>query len=557
MRKFIFISILFFAFLSGCKKDEFNVPDDFIVYVHRFENEAKLRGKIIDTQKIGLKVEFADFTGKDYVGLTTYEDPITIQLDRTYWNSNSEIFREFVLFHELGHGILGIHEHRNDTLPDGEWKSIMRGPPANSQDHKIEYDKHRDYYLDELFLDNVKHPAWSYKPAIIELISTDTDFGLLTVNSGKSKILTIKNKGNKQVFINSINASDGFSSNFTGSIQPNDTINVSFKFSPTEQKQYSGVIEINHSITNDTEIQPLTFKLIGEGSASFAIGEWTEIGVFQGAARYEAASFSLNGSGFVCLGRTYNNSMTNEIYEYNSASQWVKKNNFPGVSRNLPIGFSINGKGYLGLGLKRNDFWEYDYSTDTWTKKSDFPGQARVNSVCFSTSKKGYVGLGDDGFSLFKDFWEYDPVSDKWTQLPDYPGKANIYAAAFTVNDRIFVGTGCDGDNAVGHANSDFWEYNSSTKIWTRKSDFAGGKINSAIAFSINNYGYLGGGIREDGNSTDKSFWEYDPVKDKWSKKAYMLDFSTGGVYYSNGNKGYFGIGYMTSPYYWEFNPGK
>ncbi|MCX6247634.1 MAG: hypothetical protein NTW10_07865 [Bacteroidetes bacterium] len=48
---------------------------------------------------------------------------------------------------------------------------------------------------------------------------------------------------------------------------------------------------------------------------------------------------------------------------------------------------------------------------------------------------------------------------------------------------------------------------------------------------------------------------EYDPVTDKWAEKADMPDFSSGGVYYGTGNRGYFGLGYMTSPYYWEFNP--
>ena len=555
--KCILILISFSVLLPGCKKITFDVPDEFNVYVQRFENEGRLRGKSIDIKKQGLIVEFADFTGQDIVGLTKYEDPIRIQIDRTYWNENSDIYREFVMFHELGHGfwafmiiVMILYLMENGKVLCVAHLLILRHIILNMRNTGIII-----WMNYSLIMLNIL-PGHT-EQALIELISTDTAFGLLPVNSQKSKILTIKNKGNKEVFINSINASDCFSSNFTGSIQPNDSINVSFIFSPTEQKQYSGVVLINHSILNDTEIQPLTFELSGEGSTSFAIGEWIEKTPFPGAARYESASFSLNGSGFVCLGRTYNESLTNEIWEYNTANQWVKKSNFPGVSRIYPIGFSINGKGYLGLGIQGNEFWEYNYSMDAWTKKSNFPGQGRVNSVYFSTSKKGYMGLGYDGSSLFKDFWEYDPVSDKWTQLPDYPGNANIYAAAFAVNDRIFVGTGCDGLNAVGHANSDFWEYNASTKNWIRKSDFAGGKTNSAISFSINNYGYLGGGIKEDGNTTDNSFWEYDPVKDKWSKKAYMLNFSTGGAYFSAGNKGYFGIGYMTSPYFWEFNPNK
>lgn len=557
MRSYILLAIIFFALLSGCKKEDYNVPDDFLFYVQTFENEASLRGRTIDIEKEGLKVEFADFTGKDYVGLTNYENPVRIQIDKHYWNSAPDPYREFVLFHELGHAFLGIHEHRNDTLPNGDWKSIMRGPPANGDEHKVDYVNHRDYYLDELFLDHVEHPAWSFRSAIIELAATDTAFGLLPVNAKKSKNLTIKNKGNKQVIINSIQATDGFSSNFTGSIQPNDSINVSLTFSPTEQKQYSGDVEIYHSILNDTEIKPLDFKLTGEGSTSHATGKWFDITPFPGAARYEAASFTINGNGFVCLGRTYSNTVTQEIWEYNSSGQWVKKNDFPGPSRNYPIGFSINGKGYLGLGRMKNDFWEYNYSTDSWTRMSDFPGQGRIMSVYFSTSEKGYLGLGlgYNSATHFNDFWEYDPVSDEWTQLPDYPGEANIYAAAFTINDRIFVGTGCDGWTAAGHANSDFWEFDASANQWIRRSDFAGGKTAFAISFSVNNYGYLGGGSKEDGTGTDHSFWEYDPVNDKWSKKAYMPDFSYGGAYFGADNKGYFGIGFMTSPYFWEFDP--
>ncbi|MCK7482835.1 MAG: ImmA/IrrE family metallo-endopeptidase [Candidatus Moduliflexus flocculans] len=117
------------------------MPDDFLVYVHGFENEAKLRGRTVDIEKQGLKVEFADFSGKDYVGLTNYENPIRIQIDKHYWNSAPDPYREFVLFHELGHAFLGINDHRNDTLPNGDWKSIMRGPPANGDEHRIDYDK--------------------------------------------------------------------------------------------------------------------------------------------------------------------------------------------------------------------------------------------------------------------------------------------------------------------------------------------------------------------------------------------------------------------------------
>jgi hypothetical protein len=205
VRKYIVISILFFTFLLGCKKVVFTVPDDVAVYVHRFENEASLRGKTVDLEKQGLKIEFTDFTGKDYSALCHYDEkPVRIQIDQTTWNLCADTNRELILFHELGHGFLGIHDHRNDTLPDGDWKSIMRGTPADVKSHPLDYALHREYYLDELFLDKVKTPAWAFRHAVIEVISSDFDFGLLLVNTGKTKIVTLKNKGSEEVVINSI-----------------------------------------------------------------------------------------------------------------------------------------------------------------------------------------------------------------------------------------------------------------------------------------------------------------------------------------------------------------
>jgi hypothetical protein len=555
MIKYIFISMIFFSFLSACKKDEFTVPDEFKVYIQRFEDEGKLRGKSIDIEKQGVIIEYADFSGQDKVALTKYEDPIRIQVDKTYWDENSDINREFVMFHEFGHGFLEIHDHRNDTLPNGDWASIMRGPPANSQDHNINYPDHREYYLDELFLVDVKHPSWSYRPAVLVLVSNDTAFGLIAVKSSESQKFMVKNPGDKPVEIDSIVAPDGYSSTFTGSIPPYDSVEITVSFKPSEQKGYSGAVAVHHSVLNDREIKPLTFEVSGEGSNSFAIGKWTGRTPFAGSARYQAASFFVNQSGYVCLGKKYNTDLSNEIWELTTDDQWIRKTDFLGAPREYPVGFSIGGKGYLGLGEKMRDLWMYDDKSDTWTRKSDFPGPERIYSIGFANSVKAYFGLGYDGYTLYKDFWEYDPATDTWTRLPDYPGKGNTFVAAFTVHDRIFVGTGCDGAVAAGHANSDFWEYNATTKQWLRKNDVAGGKTNSAISFTINNYGYFGGGTNEDGGGTDYSFWEYDPDKDAWSKKAYMPAFSNGGVYYSTGQTGIFGIGYMTSPYFWEFSP--
>ncbi|MCX6247637.1 MAG: hypothetical protein NTW10_07880 [Bacteroidetes bacterium] len=119
MRKYLLIPLLFFAFLSGCKKETVHlvIPDDFSVYVQEFENEARLRGKHIDIEGQGLKIEYADFTGQVYVALCHYEEnPVRIQVDYAFWHNQADTSKEMVFFHELAHGFLGIHEHRNDTF---------------------------------------------------------------------------------------------------------------------------------------------------------------------------------------------------------------------------------------------------------------------------------------------------------------------------------------------------------------------------------------------------------------------------------------------------------
>jgi hypothetical protein len=38
----------------------------------------------------------------------------------------------------------------------------------------------------------------------------------------------------------------------------------------------------------------------------------------------------------------------------------------------------------------------------------------------------------------------------------------------------------------------DFWEYDPSSNVWTRKADFGGKKRSDAVGFSVGGKGYLG-----------------------------------------------------------------
>jgi N-acetylneuraminic acid mutarotase len=124
-------------------------------------------------------------------------------------------------------------------------------------------------------------------------------------------------------------------------------------------------------------------------------------------------------------------------------------------------------------------------------------------AVSFSIGSKGYVGAGFDG-SFRKDFWEYDPTTNIWTRKADFGGTGRGQSVGFSIGSKGYMGTGDDGS-----FRKDFWEYDPASNIWARKADFRGVERRSAVGFSIGSKGYIGVGF---GDSSYKDFWEYDPV---------------------------------------------
>jgi hypothetical protein len=164
---FLCVVIFLLSVLSSCVDDNtYSVPDEFKSYVENFVSEAAKRGKTYDFTKTGLIIEFADL--KDNVaGLCHYEDPIRIEVDRTYWEeigetAGAELMQENIIFHELGHGILG-REHDNSILENGDWKTIMcGGDKVNDRAWNINYRGiRREYYIDELFDSSTSAPEFS------------------------------------------------------------------------------------------------------------------------------------------------------------------------------------------------------------------------------------------------------------------------------------------------------------------------------------------------------------------------------------------------------------
>lgn len=169
MKNLTFITLLLFITLSTCKKEEetiFAIDPAFQEYVDRFYEEAALRD--IKLVKENLEVVFKDLEMVCGLGYKNYENTglrrVEINTSTECWVDRSDLAKEALMFHELGHAVLR-RPHLNFTLPNGSEKSMMCGTP-NGCSLSGNYNKHttpevRDYYLTELFDKNTPTPDWA------------------------------------------------------------------------------------------------------------------------------------------------------------------------------------------------------------------------------------------------------------------------------------------------------------------------------------------------------------------------------------------------------------
>lgn len=82
-------------------------------------------------------------------------------------------------------------------------------------------------------------------------------------------------------------------------------------------------------------------------------GLWTQKADYPGQGNLKVAAFATNLAGFAGTGAILNGGFTfyKDLWRYApSTNTWTKKTDFPGAPRAWAVGFSINGIGYIGLG---------------------------------------------------------------------------------------------------------------------------------------------------------------------------------------------------------------
>ncbi len=120
-------------------------------YYAAFEDEALKRGIEIDLNSHQLTGNISNISEDGVVGTCQFHfnNPNEITIDRNFWNNASELIKEMVVFHELGHCVL-FRGHLEDFDNQGTCLSVMNSGLAEC---RVRYNvNNREAYLNELFL---------------------------------------------------------------------------------------------------------------------------------------------------------------------------------------------------------------------------------------------------------------------------------------------------------------------------------------------------------------------------------------------------------------------
>lgn len=127
-----------------------NIPVTLNPYFITFKEKAAEHNIIVDYEAANVTAEI-QLINKDSVAgtcSTNGHNHRHIVIDQSFWNSASHLMREMVVFHELGHCVLG-RGHREDSFSNGICRSIMRSGLGDCRDAYIS--ENRDYFITELF----------------------------------------------------------------------------------------------------------------------------------------------------------------------------------------------------------------------------------------------------------------------------------------------------------------------------------------------------------------------------------------------------------------------
>ena len=153
----LFVSLFFLS----CDNDEVaevvepvtfaNVDAELVPFFEKFQEEAAVRGISVDLPTADIEGVIEEIDEQHVAGQCSYRgfsNPRLVTVDATFWRRSSNLFKEFIVFHELGHCYLN-RGHVESAFPNGVCRSIMRSGVGDCLDN---YNNNtRAFYIDELF----------------------------------------------------------------------------------------------------------------------------------------------------------------------------------------------------------------------------------------------------------------------------------------------------------------------------------------------------------------------------------------------------------------------
>jgi hypothetical protein len=190
---------------------------------------------------------------------------------------------------------------------------------------------------------------------------------------------------------------------------------------------------------------------------------------------------------------------------------------------------------------------EFTVVTNPWRQARGLDGGlGRQYAIAFSLSGRGYISLGESVGTCFTDLWSYDPIKNEWAGIAPFPGEGRTVAVAFTVGDKAYVGGGFLCDASLRTAVSDFWEYTPATNTWKQIASLPGVGRGGASGFSVGDKGYVVGGDSPNGDLAE--VWQYNPATNTWKQmgdfgggpRVYAFSFNLDGtIFMGSGIHGY------------------
>jgi len=180
MNRLFLIPTFLSCFFLSCKKDPAFIDPELAIYIDRFLDEAAKRDIEVEADNLQAFI-LAEVTegeirlcGKGYSPM--FGDKFRqIDISQFCWEFATDIEKEILIFHELGHALLD-REHQSSKMNNGRNRSIMfSGPTCDIYTSYTEcHSTIRQYYINELFNTRTSNPFWSVRQNLRRIVIKDS-----------------------------------------------------------------------------------------------------------------------------------------------------------------------------------------------------------------------------------------------------------------------------------------------------------------------------------------------------------------------------------------------